>query len=235
VLSSGIHQNVKGTILRDLYELQAMRFIHPSKQKPNLYEAVKPGEMLVLDLSDLDEATKKKMLVTYIASRLFKLRKKEKIPPFLLVVEEAHNFAPEKVKMAHSPSKSIIEKIAREGRKFGAALCVVSQRPVQLSTTTLSQCNTHLILRVTNPNDLDHIGKSSEGIDSTMLRSITGLKVGEGIIVGEAVNYPIFVEIRDRKSKKMEKGRPLHEQAISFEKEERRKEEEEDEELEAFL
>ena len=235
VLSSGIHQNVKGTILRDLYELQAMRFIHPSKQKPNLYEAVKPGEMLVLDLSDLDEATKKKLLVTYIASRLFKLRKKEKIPPFLLVVEEAHNFAPEKVKMAHSPSKSIIEKIAREGRKFGAALCVVSQRPVQLSTTTLSQCNTHLILRVTNPNDLDHIGKSSEGIDSTMLRSITGLKVGEGIIVGEAVNYPIFVEIRDRKSKKMERGRPLHEQAISFEKEERRKEEEEDEELEAFL
>ena len=235
VQSSGIHDGVKKTILRDLYELQAMRLIHPSRQKPNFYESVKPGELLVLDLSDLDEAGKKKRIVTYIASRLFKLRKKGKIPPFLFVVEEAHNFAPEKVKTIYSPSKAIIEKIAREGRKFGAALCIISQRPVQLSTTTLSQANTHIILRVTNPNDLKHIGESSEGIDSTMLRSITGLKVGEGIIVGEAVNYPIFVEIRDRKSKKMEKGRPLHEQAMEFEKEEQRKEEEEDEELEAFL
>jgi hypothetical protein len=67
------------------------------------------------------------------------------------------------------------------------------------------------------------------------MRSITSLKVGEGIIVGEAINYPAFVEIRDRKSRKMEKGEPLHLQAIKFDSDQQKKEEEEEDEIEAFL
>jgi hypothetical protein len=86
-----------------------------------------------------------------------------------------------------------------------------------LSTTALSQCNTHIILRVTNPNDLDHIQMSSEGIDSRVAKNIAGLKVGEAIIVGEAVNYPVFISVRERNSTKREKGAPLHRQAIEFE------------------
>ncbi len=228
-------KSTKDSLLRALYELKALNLVSQSKEIPNLRQNVQPGEMLVLDLSDMDDMRKKKLIVSYVASRLFNLRRKEQIPPTFLLVEEAHNFAPEKAKAAHNPSKSIIEKIAREGRKFGLALGVVSQRPVQLSTTTLSQCNTHIILRVTNPNDLKHIGESSEGIDQRMLRAITTLKVGEGIIVGEAVRYPIFIEIRDRKSRKMEKGKPLHEQALSYESNAKKADEEADEELEAFL
>lgn len=233
--SSNTHKGIKDSLLRALYDLKSINIISQSKENPNLRNQVLPGEMLVLDLSDLDDMRKKKLIVSYVANRLFKLRSKNEIPPTFLLVEEAHNFAPEKAKMAHNPSKSIIEKIAREGRKFGLALGVVSQRPVNLSTTTLSQCNTHILLRVTNPNDLKHIEESAEGIDSRMARSITSLKVGEGIIVGEAVRYPIFIEIRDRKSKKMEKGRPLHEQAIEYESSAKKSEEEQEEELEAFL
>ena len=92
-------------------------------------------------------------------------------------------------------------------------------------------CNTHIILRITNPNDLDHIQMSSEGIDSRVARSITGLKVGEAIIVGEAVNYPTFVKIRRRKSEKREKGKALHLQAVDFENAKEQKEEG----VEAFL
>jgi DNA helicase HerA-like ATPase len=58
---------------------------------------------------------------------------------------------------------------------------------------------------------------SSEGIDSRTVKSITGLKVGEAIVVGAAVNYPVFVSVRDRKSEKREKGAPLHKQAVDFE------------------
>lgn len=235
VETSSISKNIKDALMRPLYELRSINLITQSKENPKLRQQVLPGEMLVLDLSDLDDMRKKKVIVSYIADRLFRLRAKNEIPPTFFLVEEAHNFAPEKAKAAHNPSKSIIEKIAREGRKFGIALGVVSQRPVNLSTTTLSQCNTHVLLRVTNPNDLKHIEESAEGIDSRMARSITSLKVGEGIIVGEAVRYPIFVEIRDRKSKKIEKGRPLHEQAIAYESEAKKSEEEQDEELEAFL
>ncbi|MBN2478424.1 ATP-binding protein [Candidatus Micrarchaeota archaeon] len=223
-------ENIKDPIRRVMGELRGIHLI-TRRENPKLRDDVKAGNMLVFDLSDLDNMKKKRMIVSYIAKALFNLRKKEKIPPFLLVVEEAHNFATEKMDKYSNISKSIIEKIAREGRKFGACLCLISQRPVNLSTTALSQCNTHIILRVTNPNDLQHIGESSEGIDGRMLRSITSLQVGEGIIVGEAVKCPIFVGIRDRKSKKREKGRPLEQQALDFEETNEKK----SRDVEAFL
>ena len=235
VETGSINKNIKEALLRPLYELRSINMISQSKENPNLRKQVLPGEMLVIDLSDLEDMRKKKVIVSYISDRLFRLRAKNEIPPTFLLIEEAHNFAPEKAKVAYTPSKSIIEKIAREGRKFGLALGVVSQRPVNLSTTTLSQCNTHILLRVTNPNDLRHIEESAEGIDSRMARSITSLKVGEAIIVGEAVKYPIFVEIRERKSKKVEKGKPLHEQATAYELTAQKTDEEQDDELEAFL
>jgi len=113
-------------------------------------------------------------------------------------------------------SKSIIETIAREGRKFFTSIVLVSQRPVKLSTTALSQCNTHVIMRILNPYDLDYIGRSSEGIDRSTMNSITSLGVGEAIIVGNAVNHPIFVRVRKRKTTTME-TESLEESAKNFE------------------
>lgn len=233
--SPQIKKNVKDPLLRALYELRALGIITQSRENPPLRKQVAPGEMLVLDLSDLEDMRKKKIIVSYLANRLFNLRMAGQIPPVFFLVEEAHNFAPEKTKARYAPAKSVIEKIAREGRKFGICLGIVSQRPVNLSTTALSQCGTHILLRVTNPNDLKHIEESSEGIDYRMARSITSLKVGEGIIVGEAVRYPIFVEIRERKSRKFEKGKPLHLQAIEYESGKNEADAEDEEELEAFL
>jgi len=224
-------ENVKRTLKRSLGELRRYRFLSRNKEHPRLLQEIKPGEMLLVDFSDSDSLRKKQILLSLIARRLFKLRKKGKIPPFLMVVEEAHNFAREKAEKQDATSKRIIETIAREGRKFGASLCLISQRPVNLSTTALSQCNTHIILRVTNPNDLDHIQMSSEGIDARIVRNITGLQVGEAIIVGEAVRYPTFVHVRQRKSLKKEKGLPLHQQAQQFEQAAAEKEKQ----VEAFL
>jgi DNA helicase HerA-like ATPase len=208
---------VKRALRRSLMELKRYRFLSRKAENPKLLRQVKPGHLLILDFSTIDSLRKKQILVSMVARRLFSLRKKNRIAPFLLLIEEAHNFAREKAEESEAVSRAIIETIAREGRKFGASLCLVSQRPVNLSTTALSQCNTHIILRVTNPNDLDHIQMSSEGIDSRITKSISGLKVGEAIIVGEAVNHPVFVKVRDRKSLKREKGAPLAQQAIEFE------------------
>ncbi|MFH1684840.1 MAG: ATP-binding protein [Candidatus Micrarchaeota archaeon] len=215
---------VKRALIRSLRELRRYRFLSKTKENPILSKDVKSGHLMVMDFSDIDSLRKKQILVSLVARRLFMLRKKGKIPPFLLLIEEAHNFARQNAEEREAVSRSIIETIAREGRKFGASICLVSQRPVNLSTTALSQCNTHIILRVTNPNDLDHIQMSSEGIDSRTAKSITGLKVGEAIVVGEAVNYPVFISVRDRKSEKREKGAPLHKQAIEFEEKQEKKE-----------
>ncbi|NYZ77573.1 ATP-binding protein [Candidatus Micrarchaeota archaeon] len=221
----------KKALKRALGSIKALKFITAKEENPKMIADVKPGHLLILDFSTIDDLRKKQILVSLFARKLFKLRKKGKVPPFVLVVEEAHNFAREKAEASEAISKSVIETIAREGRKFGASLCLISQRPVNLSTTALSQCNTHIILRVTNPNDLEHIQMSAEGIDSRIAKSITSLKVGEAILVGEAVNYPTFVKIRKRKSEKRERGKPLHEQAIEFENSQKKK----DEGVEAFL
>ncbi len=216
---------------RVLIEVKNLRFISTEEEKPVLTEEIKPGKLLVLDFSEIDYMKKKQILVSLIARRLFNLRKKNKIPPFLLIVEEAHNFARENAKSKEAIARSIIETIAREGRKFGASLSLITQRPVNLSTTALSQCNTHILLRITNPNDLDHIQKSSEGIDYRVAKTITGLRPGECVIVGEAVNAPIFVDVRKITIKREEKNKKLEEIAKLYEENENEKEEE----FEAFL
>ncbi len=113
-------------------------------------------------------------------------------------------------------SRSIVRTIAREGRKFGASLCLVSQRPVQLDTTALSQCNTHIILRITNPYDLKHIAESSEGLDNKSIDMITSLRVGEALIVGEATHFPLFFKVRERKSMPSRHEKSLEQAALEF-------------------
>jgi len=98
-------------------------------------------------------------------------------------------------------SKHIIETIAREGRKFMACLCLISQRPKKLSTTVLSQANSKMILNIKNPYDLKHLMDSSEAITKEHADMISSLGVGEMLLMGNAVNYPIFVEIRERNFK----------------------------------
>ena len=230
--TSDMKENVKGPLLAWVSGLKKMRLFGKADW-PSAGEAVKQGELAVFDLSKIVFQKKKQVILAYFAKKFFSLRRAKAVPPFLLVVEEAHNFCREKAPKGGSLSRGIIETVAREGRKFGASLCLISQRPVQLSTTALSQCNTFVILRVTNPYDLDHIGQSCEAIDSSSLGQITTLKVGEGIIIGEATGIPVFVSFRNRESVPG-KAETLEEMAekYSSEKEAGRVS---DEDLDAFL
>jgi DNA helicase HerA-like ATPase len=164
---------------------------------PDIETTVKSGKLTIIDLSDFISLKKKQIVVSHLVNELLRLRRRGTIPPFLLVLEEAHQFCPESRHELALP-KSRIETVAREGRKFFALLCLVSQRPVKLSTTVLSQCSNQAILRVTNPYDLEHIGRSSEGIDRQALDTITTLEVGEALFAGETVSVPTFVKIRKR-------------------------------------
>jgi DNA helicase HerA-like ATPase len=223
-------ENVRGPLLEALEELKSLRVIGPSDSfKPS--DALKPGNLTVIDLSSVDSLRKKQILVAYYGRKLFRLRKKGLIPPYLLIVEEAHNFAREKADKQNALSKQIIETIAREGRKFGACLCLISQRPVHLSTTALSQCNSNIILRITNPFDLKHIGESCEGIDAQVQNAISSLHVGEALLIGEATGAPVFISVRKRKSQTVARGESLEKLAKEFEDKAKRKEEE----IEAFL
>jgi hypothetical protein len=87
-----------------------------------------------------------------------------------------------------------------------------------LDTTALSQCNTHIILRITNPYDLKHVEESSEGLDRRSADMINGLRVGEALISGEATHFPLFFKVRKRKSAENVHEFSLENAALEFEK-----------------
>ncbi len=192
-----ISKNTREALVGWLINLDDTRLFGKSSV-PDVRSIVKPGKITLIDLSDFISLKKKQIVVAHLASELLYLRRRNEIPPVLLVLEEAHQFCPESRHELALP-KSRIETIAREGRKFHALLCLISQRPVKLSTTVLSQCSNQAILRCTNPYDLEHIGRSSEGIDRSSLDAITTLEIGEALFVGETVSVPTFVKIRQRK------------------------------------
>lgn len=215
-LDENIKAQTKEALKAWLYKLQNTGLFGES-ENPDFISSIKSGNALIFDLSPTISLKKKQMIVNYIANRCFWLRKKNLIPPFVLILEEAHQFVPESTKQELAISRSIIETYAREGRKFGCSLCIISQRPVKLSTTVLSQCGTHIILRITNPYDLEHIREGSEQITKESLKMISTLPIGEALVVGNAVNFPIFVKIRPKKSNPKTKFLDLEESAKNFE------------------
>ncbi|MHA1953033.1 MAG: ATP-binding protein [Candidatus Heimdallarchaeaceae archaeon] len=208
-----INQRSKEALIGWLYTLDETRLFGASEY-PILEKILEPGKLVIFDLSEFTSLKLKQMIVSYILYRIFDYRKKGTIPPTAIIVEESHQFCPE-ARLELAISRPIIETIAREGRKFFTSLVLISQRPVKMSTTALSQCNTHIIMKVLNPYDLDFIGRSSEGIDKATLNAITSLGVGEAVIVGNAINHPIFVKIRKRRTTTMD-TQNLEESAISF-------------------
>ncbi len=123
--------------------------------------------------------------------------------PILLIVEEAHIFAPQGEK---NDAVRILGRIAREGRKFGVGLGVVSQRPNKLNEDILSQTNTKIILRIVNPRDQEYVLKASEQLSEDLLRDIASLGKGEAVIVGQAISLPALVKIYNFKARGGEYG-----------------------------
>ena len=152
-----------------------------------------------------------KAIISAVCRSIFEARKRHvkgndesggvtlKCPTFL-IVEEAHNFAPRSMSDRPILSRSILRKIAREGRKFGVGLCVVSQRPNRLDSDVLSQCNTQVIMKIVNPADQEHIRQSVETVTEDIVADLPGLSRGEAILAGSAVRLPIPVRIRERRT-----------------------------------
>ncbi|WP_456419829.1 helicase HerA domain-containing protein [Methanocaldococcus infernus] len=119
-------------------------------------------------------------------------RSKALTKPILVIVEEAHIFAP---RDEENDASLILSKIAREGRKFGVGLGIVSQRPNKLNEDILSQTNTKIILRIVNPRDQRYVLEASEQLSEDLLRDIPSLGKGEAVIVGQAISLPALVKI----------------------------------------
>jgi DNA helicase HerA-like ATPase len=159
---------------------------------------VAPQKVSILNLKGVSPEIQQ-LVVAITARRLFEARKLGKVPPFMLVLEEAHNFCPERG-MATTVSGEVMRTVASEGRKFGMGLMVVSQRPAKVDKNVLSQCNTQLILKVTNPNDLKALASSVEGLTGDSEDEIQRLPVGVAFVSHPRISIPVLVEIRPRET-----------------------------------
>src|SRR5262249_24302160 len=117
--------------------------------------------------------------------------------PVLLVCEEAHRYVPASNVGAFQPTKEQIARIAKEGRKYGVSLCLVSQRPSQLSTTILSQCNTIFALRMNNERDQEFVANALPESANGLLASLPSLRNQEAVVVREGVTVPMRVRFND--------------------------------------
>lgn len=115
--------------------------------------------------------------------------------PLLLVYEEAHKYVPNSDLVKYRASKSSIERIAKEGRKYGVTLLLASQRPSEISETIFSQCNNFIAMRLTNPNDQNYVKKLLPDTLGNLIDTMPSLKAGEGLLIGESIVLPSIVQI----------------------------------------
>ncbi len=117
--------------------------------------------------------------------------------PVLLVCEEAHRYVSADVSVGFGPTRRSIARIAKEGRKYGVSLCLVSQRPSELDPTILSQCNTLFALRMGNERDHKYVHDALPEGSLGLLGALPSLKVQEAVVVGEGVTVPMRVRFDD--------------------------------------
>ena len=183
------------TIAERLEYVEQTKLLAP--EGTTLKELISEGSATLINLRGIAPDVQE-LVVARLAGNLFENRKKGKVPPMFLVIEEAHNFAPQQ---GSATCSRVLKNIASEGRKFGLGLCVVTQRAARVDKSVLSQCNTQLILQVTNPLDLKAISQSIEGLTAGMTDMIQSLPVGVALVTGGGYYTPLFCEVRPRATK----------------------------------
>ena len=137
-----------------------------------------------------------------IARTLFSLKiwqavEERNASPVLLVCEEAHRYVPNSGEAQYGGAQSAIKRVAKEGRKYGIGLFLISQRPSEVETTVLSQCNSWIVLRITNEADRAHVRGVLPDSMAGLTKMLSGLRRQEAIFVGQAAMLPSRIMIRD--------------------------------------
>lgn len=198
-----------GQVVKKLVNMEQTNFRHRKKMANLKFEQlpdagtepekiISKGQLSILYLKGY-ETLPASAIVSILSESLFKHRQEveEEIPPFLTIIEEAHNFIPSRTENKDNlPSVETIRKLITEGRKFGTGLMIVSQRPARLDETIVSQCNSHISFRIKNQKDQKFVRDTSETFDAEDTKQLPALANGQGVISGQVVNFSLPVQIK---------------------------------------
>jgi DNA helicase HerA-like ATPase len=190
---------IVGIRLRRVLDEAKSFYSKASKSPTDIYGLIgrrgslEAGRLVIIDLQGLsDEA--RQVIVGLLSGEILAAASSKNDPtrPCFLVYEEGHNFAPAD---GTSMSRSVIKKIAAEGRKFGVGFAIISQRPSKLDPDVTSQCNTLITMRIKNPDDQRFIVKSTEQLSQADIDELPALSTGEALISGRSIPAPLLVRI----------------------------------------
>lgn len=192
-------------------------FLFNAPEAENLYDAMaktatrlmdhatKGAQVKVIDFSEVPSDILP-VIVGLVARMIYQVQfwtDHDKRRPLAFVCDEAHLYLPTKEGLNPVERRAIeaFEKIAKEGRKYGVALLVVSQRPADVSATILSQCNNVIALRLTNAADQATVRKLMPESLESLLEVLPIMDVGEALVVGDAVLLPSRIKIQPPEEK----------------------------------
>ena len=128
--------------------------------------------------------------------KLHQTREERERDPMLFICEEAHRYVPNRGDAQYEVAQSAVRRLAREGRKYGLGLMLVSQRPADIEGTVISQCNSWLVLRLSNSADQEHVSRFLPDSLAGMTRMLSSLPRQEALFVGEASAIPARIRLR---------------------------------------
>src|SRR5574344_599518 len=156
----------------------------------------KRSQIININLEDVDD-NMAKVMVKIISKMIFDFSKGRKVRasiPFHLIIEEAHRYVVadnDKFLLGYN----IFERIAKEGRKYGVLIDLISQRPVDISETVVAQMSNFLVLKMTHPKDLDYIEKMLPNISSDIIEKLNSLQAGTLVAFGSAFKIPLLIKM----------------------------------------
>ena len=154
------------------------------------------SQIININLEDVDDNLAK-TIVKIFSKMIFDFAKKRRVRaaiPFHLFIEEAHRYVVND-NDHFLLGYNIFERIAKEGRKYGVMLDLVSQRPVEISETVIAQTSNFCILKMTHPRDLEYINKMLPNISGDIIEKLTSLQSGTMVAFGSAFKIPVIVKM----------------------------------------
>lgn len=159
------------------------------------------GRVCIIDMSGLPNEVAGPLSAaiarTLFNYKVWQSRVERERDPILLVCEEAHRYVPDRGEAQYRDAQDAIRRIAREGRKYGLGLMLVSQRPADVESTVLSQCNSWIVLRLTNGTDQEHVARFLPDSLVGLTKILSSLSRREAVFVGEAAALPARIKIRE--------------------------------------
>ena len=157
----------------------------------------KKAQVININLEDIDD-TQAKIIVKIMARTFFdfaKSRKQRASIPFHLFLEEAHRYVMKDADV-YLIGYNIFDRIAKEGRKYGVLLNIISQRPVEISETVIAQCSNFLIFKMTHPKDIEYIRTMLPNISADVIEKQKILQPGNCVGFGGAFKLPMVIKMQ---------------------------------------